>query len=256
VADATNEQAVSSDVQVLARSTAGNDDGRKPGLDQPTGDPLKETWAIVGMVLCGLVLALVMGFALYSEHTLYESLLVQARDATRACPGVYLAYTASMAPYRSFTFFRAATVFLSFSLILLGAAFSFARIRAGGRAKVTGGEGLSLEVSSQYTGVVMIVLGAALAALGLHRSASPHVDNLSCENNPVWSRAKDGEEKTLLESYRINPRPPAVSAPSAGTSAVTSASDVRLDQPRVETPPLPDRTSTPLTQPSASGTAR
>jgi hypothetical protein len=151
VADATNEQAVSSDVQVLARSTAGNDDGRKPGLDQPTGDPLKETWAIVGMVLCGLVLALVMGFALYSEHTLYESLLVQARDATRACPGVYLAYTASMAPYRSFTFFRAATVFLSFSLILLGAAFSFARIRAGGRAKVTGGEGLSLEVSSQST---------------------------------------------------------------------------------------------------------
>lgn len=106
----------------------GRQETQEPGESQsePTGtttnepDALKETWAIVGMLFAGTSIAIVTGVGLQSDMDMYAQLLAQARDATRACPENYLAYTAAIAPFRSFAFFRASVVFLSFSLIVLG----------------------------------------------------------------------------------------------------------------------------------------
>src|SRR5260221_5110720 len=79
--------------------------------------------AYVGLAILGLAVVALTVTGVIADQDAYAKLFADAREATRACPGTYLAYTVALGPFRSFAFFRAAVVFLSFGIIVVGAVF-------------------------------------------------------------------------------------------------------------------------------------
>lgn len=151
----------------------------------------------------GLLLIAVLALGLVTEMRVYDELLDTAREATRACPGVYLAYTAALIPYRTFAWFRTATVLLSFVFVFTGAAFVLGRVRGDFELSGEVAERGSASARSPYAGVLMMLIGAGLVAIGLFRNASPSVNNLSCGTNPAWAKGKSPWE--LDQNLSLNP---------------------------------------------------
>lgn len=161
---------------------------------------------LAGIAAMGVVLAVVMITGLVTEMRVYDALFENAREATRACPGVYLAFAAALTPYRTFAWFRTAVVLMSFVFVFAGAAFVLGRIRAPFSMSGNWGSRLALDARSPYPGVLMMLMGAVLIGLGMFRSASPRADNLSCGNNPAWSKGR-GPGFELDQNLSLNRTP-------------------------------------------------
>lgn len=170
-----------------------------------------------GIAVLGVTIA-----ALVSETGMYDKLLMQAREATRQCPTVYLVYSAALAPFRTFAWFRSAVVCLSFVMIFTGAAFVLGRVRAVSTLSGKVGE-FEASVKSPYPGVAMMAMGAVLVGAGLFRNASPSVTPGTCVNNPRWARGAGAAEFAVDESIPpMNPSAAAASSAKGGPNGVES----------------------------------
>jgi hypothetical protein len=199
--------------------------------DDGSSSTVGRAWAPLAAVgLMGLLLVMVLGLGLVAEMNVYDTLLAEARNATRACPGVYLAYTAAIVPFRTFAWFRTATVLLSFVFVFTGAAFVLGQVRGDFTVKGSITENGSVDASSPYAGVLMMLIGALLVAATIYRSASPDVSGLDCGTNPAWSKGTGDPQKLVLrEDFSLmgaeppasaEAIPPAVPAqPESATSA-------------------------------------
>lgn len=176
-------------------------------------DVLLTKWLpLIGVSTAGIVTLVVTVASLFSEEAMYRDLLANAREATRACPGVYLAYTAAIAPFHTFAWFRSAVVFVSLILVFVGAVFVLGQVR--GDFDVTGNiSGSSAKAQSTYGGILMMLIGAVLVGLGLFRSATPTLQNAACDPNPAWTK---GQSAFVLDNKL------SLTAPSEETSASSS----------------------------------
>lgn len=183
----------------------------------PVPDVLLTKWLpLIGVSTAGIVTLVVTVASLFSEEAMYRDLLVNAREATRACPGVYLAYTAAIAPFHTFAWFRSAVVFVSLILVFVGAVFVLGQVR--GDFDVTGNiSGSSAKAQSTYGGVLMMLIGALLVGLGLFRSATPNLQNASCDPNPAWTK---GQSAFVIDN-KLSLTAPSDDAPSSSANPPT-----------------------------------
>lgn len=142
--------------------------------------------------LAAVLFAAVAVFALVAylrEATFYDGILEHARGI-QTCGENVMAFEIALAPFRSLAIVRAAALFLSFVLVVLGSLFVLVGIEAAYKVSASRGEAkATLETTSP--GLVLATAGALLMAASLYRSGSPEFKPTDCWQtaSPVTNHA-------------------------------------------------------------------